>query len=152
MLARTREGHELLAFIVCDEPVAPDEDAHLPLTFTLIVAKHQDRYLLIYERARGQWEIPGGGIERGETPCACAERELFEETGQIAKPLTFRGLFKLRLQPEGKVEYGALYSTVLDEIRPFVPNEEADRIILWKQEETLDEHVSVLSTALIDLC
>lgn len=152
MIARTREGHELLAFIRCDQPIVPADDARIPLTFTLVVARHQEQYLLIFDRERDQWEIPGGGIERGETPYDCACRELFEESTQIAEQLSFSGLFKLRMQPDGRTEYGALYSTVLSEIRPFVPNEEAERMTLWKPDEHLEEHVSILSTALIELC
>lgn len=30
----------------------------------------------------GWWEIPGGGIDPGETSAACAQRELWEEAGQ----------------------------------------------------------------------
>lgn len=30
---------------------------------------------------RGLWELPGGKIEPGESPAACALRELAEETG-----------------------------------------------------------------------
>jgi 8-oxo-dGTP diphosphatase len=152
MIARTREGHELLAFIRCEQPNVPADDTHIPLTFTLVVARHQERYLLIFDTTRDQWEIPGGGIERGETPEHCARRELFEESTQTAEQLSFSGLFKLRLQPDGRIEYGALYSTVLSEIRPFIPNEEAERMTFWKPEDQLEHHVSILSTALIELC
>src|SRR5690606_18981834 len=102
MIARTREGHELLEFVRCEEPIVPAEDAHIPLTFTLVVAQYQERYLLIFDAIRDQWEIPGGGIERGETPHDCARRELFEESSQIAEQLSFRGLFKFRMH--GKTE------------------------------------------------
>lgn len=150
MIARTREGHELLEFVRCEEPIVPAEDAHIPLTFTLVVAQYQERYLLIFDAIRDQWEIPGGGIEHGETPHDCARRELFEESSQIAEQLSFRGLFKFRMQD--KTEYGALYSTVLSEIRPFAPNAEAQRMTLRKPDDPLEEHVSILSTALIALC
>lgn len=32
----------------------------------------------------GTWAVPGGWLERGEEPCAAAERETFEETGVVA--------------------------------------------------------------------
>ena len=42
-----------------------------------------------YRHAVGQtiWEIPAGTMEKGETPAACARRELEEETGYRAKSM-----------------------------------------------------------------
>lgn len=44
-----------------------------------------DGQLLLIERGRGagvgQWAVPGGRVETGETMVAATERELFEETG-----------------------------------------------------------------------
>ena len=41
--------------------------------------------VLLVKRANppqaGHWGFPGGHLERGETIAACAERELYEETG-----------------------------------------------------------------------
>jgi 8-oxo-dGTP diphosphatase len=55
-----------------------------------IVLLRGDEVLLI-RRARppaeGQWSLPGGAQELGETAEACARRELFEETGLRAGPL-----------------------------------------------------------------
>lgn len=53
----------------------------------VVVLDRRDRVLLLEARdpadpAKGQWwEIPGGGIEAGESSEAAAARELFEETG-----------------------------------------------------------------------
>lgn len=48
-----------------------------------------DGHLLLIERGRGaavgQWSIPGGRVERGETMTAAVERELLEETGVSAQ-------------------------------------------------------------------
>src|SRR5213082_2626797 len=45
---------------------------------------------LIVQRAQqpnaGRWGFPGGVLELGETVAAGAMRELFEETGIVAKP------------------------------------------------------------------
>lgn len=40
-----------------------------------------------YRHAAGltMWELPAGGVDEGETPAACAKRELIEETGYRAK-------------------------------------------------------------------
>ena len=38
----------------------------------------------------GTWAPPGGKMEYGETPAACASRELFEETGIIIPAEQFR--------------------------------------------------------------
>lgn len=39
----------------------------------------------------GCWDLPGGGAEPGETPVACALRELAEETGLRLDPARLTG-------------------------------------------------------------
>jgi putative (di)nucleoside polyphosphate hydrolase len=47
------------------------------------VVSRSDGLVLAFERAdpRGQWQLPQGGLEPGETPRQAAWRELTEETG-----------------------------------------------------------------------
>ena len=49
--------------------------------FTVICAAYQGKWFLSRHRQRSTWETQGGHIEAGETPLACAKRELFEESG-----------------------------------------------------------------------
>ena len=42
--------------------------------------------LMSYEGATGQWMLPGGGLEAGETPGECCRREVAEETGILIDP------------------------------------------------------------------
>jgi 8-oxo-dGTP pyrophosphatase MutT (NUDIX family) len=56
-------------------------------TVTIVLYKDLGHRFLIgrrkYEPAKGQWCLPGGHIEPGETPQQAAIRELREETGII---------------------------------------------------------------------
>jgi len=45
------------------------------------VAFTEDKFLMVYNKRRKGWEMPGGHIEPGETPEEAAEREFAEESG-----------------------------------------------------------------------
>jgi 8-oxo-dGTP pyrophosphatase MutT (NUDIX family) len=53
-----------------------------------------DRIFLIRHSYVPGWQLPGGGVEPGESAAAAAERELIEETGFApAGPLTLFGFY-----------------------------------------------------------
>jgi 8-oxo-dGTP diphosphatase len=61
-----------------------------------VIVKNQDGHILLGKRKNahgdGHWSFPGGHLEFGETPEACAHREVLEETGLLltqTHPLTF---------------------------------------------------------------
>ena len=57
-----------------------------------------DAVLLVSSSSRpGAWVVPGGGVERGEAPRACALRELWEEAGAV--PAQARALLQLQAAP-----------------------------------------------------
>lgn len=69
----------------------------MPQIQTLCHVIDNDRLLL--KRASrgismGKWNAPGGKIENGESPEACAIRETYEETGLRVENLFYHGLMK----------------------------------------------------------
>ncbi|WP_378735238.1 NUDIX hydrolase [Nocardia brasiliensis] len=77
--------------------------------FVVGVAVFRDRKLLVVRRVPddyhgGMYELPGGGVESGETFAECVARELFEETGLRVRTITgFLGGFDYATRTKSKV-------------------------------------------------
>ncbi len=54
-------------------------DAFYRVSIKLIVKNPQDELLVLKENSTGQWELPGGGLDHGETIRQTVEREVREE-------------------------------------------------------------------------
>ncbi|MFX4291204.1 NUDIX domain-containing protein [Streptomyces bohaiensis] len=122
-------GMRLLAFARVPEDAPPSDHE---LTYAIVAARHRGRLLLVRERNRGCWELPGGGIDPGETARQAAARELWEEADQRVAPaaLRFEGFARTAL-PDHLTRYGALFSAEISDPVPFTPNEEISGITWW---------------------
>lgn len=145
-------GNELTAFHRLPEARPPD-DAPLPLS--LVVLWSHDRLLLVFNRHRQVWELPGGMIDAGETPRQAAVRELREETGFHVSRLSFSGYAEYLLGPERRTEYAAVYLAfyLTGGAVPgdaFTPNDEIEDIVWWHGQE-LPGRVQLLDTTLATL-
>ncbi|MFF5515341.1 NUDIX hydrolase [Streptomyces coeruleorubidus] len=148
-LAADDRGNALTAFIRRAEEQPPG-DAPLPLA--LVALWNGDRVLMVFDRFRQGWELPGGLIEPGESPRRAAARELLEESGQTpGEPLRFVGYPRFRLAPDQRVEYGALFSGRCAEAVAFRPNEEIEAIWWWDLREALPGRVQPLDAHLARL-
>ncbi|MFD6656884.1 NUDIX domain-containing protein [Streptomyces parvus] len=85
-----------------------------------VVVTTTDGQVLLIERGwdphRGQWALPGGHVDSGETSRAAAARELAEEAGVYATPdeLTQVGTFdRPDRDPRGRYVTVAYHLTVL---------------------------------------
>lgn len=69
----------------------------------------RDRILMVQrgkQPLKGWWSVPGGAVETGEHLTEALRREVLEETGLAAEPLSVVEIFERILRDkEGKAEY-----------------------------------------------
>lgn len=75
-----------------NDPEAPQPNSLVPACGVL-AADGQGRLLLQRRRDTGQWAIPMGKMEFGETPSQCAIRETLEETGILTEITGILGVY-----------------------------------------------------------
>ncbi len=145
-LAVGDDGNRLLAF----GPTAGDVgDAPMPLA--LVALWHRDHLLLVFNRVRRCWELPGGMIDAGETPQQAALRELSEETGYEVAELILAGFARFALGAHQRIEYAAVYAGHATPGVSFSPNDEISAISWWDGRQSRDGRVQVLDVTLARL-
>jgi 8-oxo-dGTP diphosphatase len=90
-----------------------------PILGCLALVRRGERILLAQRSVPpgiGRWGFPGGMQEVGETVLACAQRELLEETGIVAEPITALSVFDaIRRDDDGRVKaHFALVAVLLE--------------------------------------
>ncbi|MBV2366564.1 NUDIX hydrolase [Streptomonospora nanhaiensis] len=125
---RDARGNALLGFA----PTPPDpRPGAPPLPLALLVAAAPGGVVMVFDRYRAQWELPGGGIEPGETPEQAARREFAEETAQCAAQVRYAGVAEFTVAP-GRRERGAVFcGTCVFAPERFVPTAEIAAVRLW---------------------
>lgn len=139
-------GNALVGVQVINESELPLFESRLPMPLSLVVVVFSARVLLMFNRWRGQWELPGGMRELGEAPRQAAVRELDEETGIAPADLHFALVAEFWLQRPSRREYAAVYRTSVDRAPVLRVNDEASAFQWWEQCSSIGEHMSPLDT------
>lgn len=123
------------------------------MTGALVVVRSGGRVLVVYNRWRAEWELPGGTIEPRETPEAAAARELREESGQTADRLVRIGTARLRIAGSLAEEAFAIFGASARASLGFTPTDEIGAIAWWDGSIDLPGGpLNPIDRALIDLC
>ncbi|MGW3405059.1 NUDIX hydrolase [Streptomyces zhihengii] len=148
-LAADGRGNALISF-ARDGEATPPQDA--PVSAALVALWRAGRVLMVFDRYRQSWELPGGGLEQSESPRRAAERELMEESGQRPDGrLRFVGWARFVLAPDRRVEHLALYAGSCTAPRAFEPTEEIAAVHWWDLREPLPGYVQPLDAYLAAL-
>jgi ADP-ribose pyrophosphatase YjhB (NUDIX family) len=75
-----------------DDPAAPEANSVVP-SANVIVVNDQDEILMIRRTDNGNWAVPGGGMDLGESITDTAVRETREETGIICEITGLVGIY-----------------------------------------------------------
>jgi 8-oxo-dGTP diphosphatase len=74
------------------DPDAPSPTVVVPLVFA-VVRDEADQVLLVRRLDTGDWELPGGRVEPGESAVDALMREVAEETGLVADVQRIAGIY-----------------------------------------------------------
>jgi 8-oxo-dGTP diphosphatase len=101
-----------------------------PLRFAVMMARAPDGVVLVLSCHRKVWELPGGLIDRGETPRQAAERELTEEAGCQARGSRWVGVVEVN---DGAAHFGAVYQCEVDDVPAHFENAETGGLARWRR-------------------
>ena len=90
-------------------------------TFAVVLARSLKGVVLVFNRYRRVWELPGGLIDAGESARACAARELAEETGCTGRNLEWLGVLEVE---DGNPHFGAVFACDVDAVPENFANDE----------------------------
>lgn len=105
-----------------------------------------DQLLVTFQGGmHGEFQLPGGGIDPGESPLQALHREVMEETGwRIARPRRIGAHRRFAYMPEyDKWAEKICTIYIADPIRPIADPSEPDHLALWLPAE---EAVDLLAT------
>jgi 8-oxo-dGTP diphosphatase len=86
------------------------------LTYSVISAIFEKKWIFVRHNKRSTWEIAGGHIEEGESSYEAAGRELAEETGALKFSLECISTYSVTI--DGETGWGRLYIAQVSEIGP----------------------------------
>ena len=110
-----------------------------------VVLDGERRVLLVLRGGipmQGEWSLPGGVLETGETMVEGMKREIFEETGLRVEPVKFAGVYdRILRDAQGRAQY---HYVLVDHVCKVVGGEmragDDVREVRWARESELESY------------
>lgn len=103
-------------------------EASRDLHFAVVLAQSRGGWVLVFNRWRQVWELPGGLIDPGETPRAAVTREFREETGGEAGDLEWLGVAEVS---DGSTHFGGVYRCTARFLPETFQSDETGGLAIW---------------------
>ena len=123
----------LARFVTVHEVSEPEHTKVATPTFAVVLALAGDGVVLVFNRYRQLWELPGGLIDADESPRAAAARELEEESGCIASNLRWLGLVVV---DDGAAHFGAVFACEVDNVPVVFETREIASVSRWRRDQS----------------
>lgn len=113
-----------------------------------LILDDKKRFLLALED-NGFWELPGGGLDFGETVQDCITREVKEEMGlKVTKIRKQPSYFVTALNTDGRWKSNVIYDTTVKDLN-FRPSEECVEIKFFTKAEAKKRKLHPVAHAFI---
>jgi len=106
----------------------PSYNPDVKLTYAVISARFENKWIFVRHNKRTTFEIAGGHIEEGESAHEAACRELMEETGAIEFSIECVATYSVK--KDGVTGWGRLYLAYVDTIGQLPDISEIGEVIL----------------------
>ncbi len=125
--------------------MTPSEIHALQIPFVGVgcIVTRRDGQLLLVRNHGGGWSPPGGHLDFGESPEACAARETLEETGVRVTDMEFVAITNDLIEDAGKHYVTIWLRAVADEWTPAVADPAEIAEIGWFPSEALPTPLAV---------
>lgn len=125
---------ELARFVALHDVPEAGSAAIANPAFAVIVARSPNGVVLVFNRHRKVWELPGGFIDPGESARDSAVRELAEEAGCVARHVAWLGLVEIA---DAATHFGAVFGCEVESVPAAFECDEIAGVAEWGRERPL---------------